>query len=46
MPKTPTYVEAQGWVINEKGEVILTAQAPTVTPPNPTLTPANVCNGS
>ena len=46
VPKTPTYVEAQGWVIDEKGEVILTAQAPTVTPHNPTLTPANVCNGS
>jgi large exoprotein involved in heme utilization and adhesion len=46
VPKTPTYVEAQAWVIDEKGEVILTAQAPTVTPHNPTLTPANVCNGS
>lgn len=44
--KSPTYVEAQGWVIGEKGEVILTAQAPTVTPHNPSLRSADVCNGS
>jgi filamentous hemagglutinin family protein len=50
-PKTPLskstqYIEAQGWVINEQGEVILTAQAPTATPYNPTLTPVFSCNGS
>jgi large exoprotein involved in heme utilization and adhesion len=44
--KTPAYTEAQGWVINEKGEVILTAQAPTVTPHNPSLMPVAACNGS
>jgi filamentous hemagglutinin family protein len=31
-------VEAQGWVINGKGEVILVAQAPTVTPSSSPLT--------
>ncbi|GAB4207295.1 MAG: hypothetical protein Fur006_65070 [Coleofasciculaceae cyanobacterium] len=30
-------IEAQGWVINEKGQVVLTAQAPTVTPNQPAL---------
>jgi len=44
--KASTYTEAQGWVIGEKGEVILTAQTPTVTPHNSSLTPAAVCNGS
>jgi len=46
VPKTPTYAEAQGWIIGEKGEIILTAQASTVTPHNPSLTPATFCNGS
>jgi len=46
VPKTPTYAEAQGWIISEKGEIILTAQASTVTPHNPSLTPATFCNGS
>ena len=46
VPKAPTYTEAQGWVIGEKGEVILTAQTPTVTPHNSSLTPAAICNGS
>ncbi len=46
VPKTPTYAEAQGWIISEKGEIILTAQASTVTPHNPALTPATFCNGS
>ncbi|MBW4543052.1 MAG: filamentous hemagglutinin N-terminal domain-containing protein [Symplocastrum torsivum CPER-KK1] len=45
VPKTSTYTEAQGWVIGEKGEVILTAQTPTVTPHNSSLA-AVVCNGS
>lgn len=44
MPKTPALVEAQGWIYGQKGEVILTAQAPTVTPHNPLLTPAASCN--
>jgi large exoprotein involved in heme utilization and adhesion len=30
-------VEAQGWVMNDKGQVVLTAQAPTVTPSRPGL---------
>jgi hypothetical protein len=46
VPKTPTYAEAQGWIIGEKSEIILTAQASTVTPHNPSLTPATFCNGS
>lgn len=32
---TPQLVEAQGWVINSKGQVVLVAQAPTVTPTGP-----------
>lgn len=39
-------VEAQGWVIGSKGEVILTAQAPNVTPYVSWLTPSTICNGS
>jgi filamentous hemagglutinin family protein len=39
-PTAAPLVEAQGWVINDKGEVVLTASAPTVTPHNPALTPA------
>ena len=38
-------VEAQGWVINHKGEVVLTASAPNVTPLIPWITPAS-CHGS
>jgi filamentous hemagglutinin family protein len=30
-------IEAQGWIINEKGQVVLTAQAPVVTPNRPGL---------
>jgi large exoprotein involved in heme utilization and adhesion len=41
--RTPTtqapIVEANGWVINAKGEVVLTASAPNLTPHNPSLTP-------
>ncbi len=39
-PTTAPLVEAQGWVINDKGQVVLTATAPTVTPHNPWQTPA------
>jgi filamentous hemagglutinin family protein len=39
-PTAAPLVEAQGWVINDKGEVVLTASAPKVTPHNPGLTPA------
>ena len=39
-PTAAPLVEAQGWVINNKGEIVLTASAPTVTPHNPALTPA------
>jgi len=35
-------VEAQGWVINDKGQVVLTASAPTVTPYSSWL-PPNSC---
>lgn len=38
-------VEAQGWVINASGQVVLTAQASTVKPHNPWLNSAT-CNGS
>jgi large exoprotein involved in heme utilization and adhesion len=34
-------VEATGWVINKKGEVVLTANPPTTTPHSPWLTPAS-----
>jgi hypothetical protein len=44
--KSAQYVEAQGWVIDEKGEVVLTAQSPTATPYNPTQTSGFSCNGS
>lgn len=46
LSKSAQYIEAQGWVINEQGEVVLTAQAPTTTPHNPTLIPVFSCNGS
>jgi len=36
-----TIVEAQGWVTNAKGEVLFTANAPSVTPHIPWLTPAS-----
>jgi filamentous hemagglutinin family protein len=39
-PTAAPLVEAQGWVINDKGEIVLTASAPTVTPHNPGVTPA------
>ncbi|GAB4203858.1 MAG: hypothetical protein Fur006_58540 [Coleofasciculaceae cyanobacterium] len=35
--KPQQLVEAQGWIINEKGQVVLIAQAPTVTPSRPRL---------
>lgn len=38
-------IEAQGWVIGDNGEVVLTAQAPTFTPHIPWLTPTS-CHGS
>ncbi|MBW4450817.1 MAG: filamentous hemagglutinin N-terminal domain-containing protein [Spirirestis rafaelensis WJT71-NPBG6] len=44
-PATPAaIVEAQGWVRNAKGEVVLTANAPTATPHNFWQTPA-FCHG-
>ena len=39
--QTPSIVEAQGWIINADGNVVLTAKAPTVTPHSPGLSPAN-----
>jgi len=44
-PKPAPLVEASGWVIDAKGEVILTATAPTTTPHSPWLPPA-ACHGS
>jgi filamentous hemagglutinin family protein len=38
--KPKPLVEAQGWVFNDKGEVVLVAQAPTVTPYSSPSTPA------
>ncbi|HEY9832640.1 MAG TPA: filamentous hemagglutinin N-terminal domain-containing protein [Stenomitos sp.] len=43
-PQEPERVEAQGWVYGKNGDIIFTAQAPTVTPTHPTLTPASTCN--
>lgn len=43
--KSAQYVEAQAWVIDDKGEVVLTAQSPTATP-HPTQIPTFSCNGS
>ncbi|MEL4898022.1 S-layer family protein [Crocosphaera sp. Alani8] len=37
---TTTIVEAQGWIVNADGNVVLTAKAPTVTPQSPGLNPA------
>lgn len=43
---TPTQiVEAQGWITNNKGEVVLIAQAPSITLQIPWLTPAT-CHAS
>jgi large exoprotein involved in heme utilization and adhesion len=39
-PSPAPLVEAQGWVLNSKGQVTLTAQAPTVTPHAPWQTTA------
>jgi large exoprotein involved in heme utilization and adhesion len=44
-PKPAPLVEATGWVMGAKGEVILTATAPTATPHSPWLPPA-ACHGS
>ncbi len=47
VPSQPTdtpskpIVEAQGWIIDADGKVVLTAQAPTVIPHSPELDPAN-----
>ncbi len=40
----PEFVEAQGWVYGENGDIIFTAQSPTVTPNHPVLTPSSTCN--
>ena len=37
---TPSIVEAQGWIVDADGNVVLTAQATTVTPHSPGLSPA------
>jgi large exoprotein involved in heme utilization and adhesion len=43
-PQEPEIVEAQGWVYGKNGDILFTAQAPTVTPNSPVLTPASTCN--
>ena len=43
-PELTPLVEAQGWVIGSKGEVILTASAPNVTPSVPWMK-SNSCHG-
>ena len=40
-PTPEPIVEATGWIRNAKGEVVLIANAPTVTPHSPQLTPAS-----
>jgi filamentous hemagglutinin family protein len=40
-----TLVEASGWMVNNKGEVVLTANVPTATSDIPWLTPTS-CHGS
>ncbi len=40
-PSAAPLVEAQGWVINDSGQVVLTAQPPTVTPYSSWLTSVN-----
>ncbi len=40
-PSAAPLVEAQGWVINSLGQLVLTAQAPTVTPHSSWLTSAS-----
>jgi filamentous hemagglutinin family protein len=40
-PSAAPLVEAQGWVINSSGQLVLTAQAPTVTPHSSWLTSAS-----
>ncbi len=44
-PVEERIIEAQGWVVGSNGKVILTAQAPTVTPHIPWL-PNGSCEGS
>jgi filamentous hemagglutinin family protein len=45
-PMPTPLVEAQGWVIGPNGEVILTADPPTVTPGSPRLTPPECRSGT
>lgn len=40
-PEPGPIVEAQGWVVGANGQIVLTAQAPNVTPHNPWQTPAD-----
>ena len=44
-PKPEPFVEAQGWVLDTNGKVVLTANVPPITPHNSRLTPPN-CPGS
>jgi filamentous hemagglutinin family protein len=38
--ETPSLIEAQGWIVDADGNVVLTAQAPAVTPHSPGFSPA------
>ncbi|MEW5858141.1 MAG: S-layer family protein, partial [Cyanobacteriota bacterium] len=42
--KTPTFIEAQGWIYGKNGEIILTAHSSTVTPHNSSLRLSPSCN--
>ena len=44
VPQSPNFIEAQGWVYGENGEVIFTAQAPTVTPTTLVPRASSTCN--
>ena len=44
--QTPPIVEAQGWVVNEKGQVVLTAEPTTVRPHNPWQIPVSCQNAT
>ncbi len=43
-PQESSFIEAQGWIYGENGEVIFTAQAPTVTPTTLVLRSSSTCN--
>ncbi|NEP59337.1 MAG: filamentous hemagglutinin N-terminal domain-containing protein [Symploca sp. SIO2G7] len=44
VPQEPNFIEAQGWIYGENGEIIFTAQAPNVTPTTLVLNSSSTCN--